>query len=270
VERYGNALRDFWGRIDAIVGEFVAATDENTILFVVSDHGFAPIDREMRVLRWLWDEKYTALNPLRSRVFYFPHFGGEVTINLAGRFPEGVVKPGEPYEELIAELRSKLLAVRDPAKGKAPIQAVFRADSLYAGPYAGNAPDLLFLPEPGYVFGRGSPFEEGGVFQDPSYTFSAFHDMRGIFLARGPHVTRGSAEQDLHLIDLTPTVLRVLGETIPVAMDGRPFASPFDEGFARAAPLRVGKRSIERTERSSVAEEMREKLEAIEALPYLQ
>ncbi len=268
-EMYRHAIRDFWIDIDRLVGDFVEATDSNTVLFVVSDHGFGPIHREMRVLRWLWDEGYCDINPTRSRVLYLPHYGGELAINRKDRFPNGVVAPGEEYEQLMSELTEKLLAVRDPANGKRVVSEVFRADRIYSGPHLDEAPDLLFLPEPGYFFGRGSPMEEGGTFGVPSYTFSAFHDMRGIFLVRGPHVRPGRGEKDLRLLDLAPTALRLLGETIPLRMDGRPFEGPFEESLEGAAPIRFADRPIEREVSDRRIGEMREKLDKLQALPYL-
>ncbi|RPJ48109.1 MAG: hypothetical protein EHM19_02360 [Candidatus Latescibacterota bacterium] len=270
VRRFEHAVRDFWIGIDEIVGRFVEATDDKTVLLVVSDHGFGPIYREMQLLRWLWNEGYCDINPMKSRVFYFPHFGGELTVNRTDRFRSGVVAPGEEYDRLLAELEEKLLAVRDPASGSRVVASVFRGDSIYSGPLQGSAPDLLFLPEPGYVFGRGSPLEPGDVFQKPSYTFSAYHEMRGILLARGPHVREGRGDTDLRLIDLAPTVLRLLGDTIPIEMDGRPFEGPFLDELGATAPLRIGKRPIEREASGALAEETREKLEKLQALPYLQ
>ncbi|MFH1679910.1 MAG: alkaline phosphatase family protein, partial [Candidatus Eisenbacteria bacterium] len=252
--RFEHTIRDFWIRLDEIVGRFVEATDENTVLLIVSDHGFGPIDREFQILRWLWNEGYCDPHPLKSRVFYFPHFGGQLTVNRTDRFPNGVVEPGEEYERLVAELEEKLLAVRDPLTGDRVVASVFRSDRIYSGPFLDDAPDLLFLAEPGYVFGRGSPMEEGEVFQEPSYTFSAYHEMRGILLALGPLVRRGRAESDLYLQDLAPTVLRLLGETIPIEMDGRPFEGLFDDEIARTAPLRIGKRPIGRDASGAVAE----------------
>lgn len=269
VEKYGNSIRDFWVRIDEIVGEFVAATDEKTILFVVSDHGFVPVNREIQLLRWLWDEGYCDRNPLKSRLLYFTHLGGRITVNRTDRFPDGVIEPGEEYEDLLADVTARLLEIRDPANGRKVVAEVYRADEILRGPYLEDAPDLFFLPERGYFIGRGSPLEEGELFQEPSFTFSAYHDRRGIFLARGPHVKRGRSETPLELFDLAPTVLRLLGETVPSGMDGGPFEGPFDAGLEAAAPLRVADRPIERDVEDRI-DENADRLKELKALPYLQ
>lgn len=270
VEKFRNTIRDFWIRMDEIVGEFIDATDENTILLVVSDHGFAPVNRELQLLRWLWDEGYCARNPMKSKALYFTHLGGRVTINRTDRFPDGVIEPGEEYDQLVDEIREKLLAVRDPENGKLVVAEIFRSDEIYTGPAVEDAPDILFLPEPGYFVGRGSPLEEGSLFQEPSFTFSAYHDRRGVFFARGPHVRLGKGEAPLDLRGLAPTVLRLLGETIPDQLDGVPFEAPFLPELETVAPLRTGSRAYERELSGSSIEENRKKLKQLEALPYLQ
>jgi type I phosphodiesterase/nucleotide pyrophosphatase len=43
VELYGAVLERYYGRIDAIVGRAIEATDETTLLFVTSSHGMEPV-----------------------------------------------------------------------------------------------------------------------------------------------------------------------------------------------------------------------------------
>ncbi|MBN1826578.1 MAG: alkaline phosphatase family protein [Candidatus Eisenbacteria bacterium] len=265
-ERYGSAIRDFWIRTDEIVGTFLDAMDDRTVLFVISDHGFGPVTRELQVLRWLWGEGYCDPNPVRSRVLYFTHLGGRMTVNDKKRFPMGVVEP-EARNALLHEIRDKLLALEDPENGAKVVRAAYKKEEIYNGPLMDDAPDLIFLPERGYFFGRGSPYEEGeGIFREPSYTFSAYHEPRGIFLAQGPFVKRGGVAGGMKLIDLVPTVLRLLGEPIPEEMDGRPMEGPFEPGIDERAPLRVTGRSITRDIPADAVAEARENLEA---LPYL-
>src|SRR5512137_2179870 len=43
-QRYGNAIRDIYARLDAVVGQMMALTPDATVM-VMSDHGFGPLHR---------------------------------------------------------------------------------------------------------------------------------------------------------------------------------------------------------------------------------
>ncbi len=264
--RFGNAIRDFWIRIDEMIGEFADAADDGTVLIILSDHGFRRVDRDLPVLRWLCEEGYCDSDPRRSRVLYFTNLGGRMTINTRGVFPEGVVEPGREYDALVEELKRKLLALRDDATGAIVVKNVYHRSEIYDGPALDDAPDLLFEPAGHYFFSRWSDKEGGSLFRPPSYTFSAYHDDEGILILRGPHVKKGVRGKEERLLDIAPTVLRLLGEVIPREMDGVAMTSPFDETLASAAPLRPGKRSTRREVDRGAASN---KAERMEALPYL-
>ncbi len=268
-EKYQNTIRDFWIRIDEIVGEFLERADENTIVLVASDHGFESVSREMAVLKWLWNEGYCDTDFPRSRVLYFTHLGGRMTINTKSAFKRGVVDGGREYDDLIAELEGKLTRLVDSETGERVVAEVYRRDEIYSGPYLDRAPDLLFEPRPGFFFGRGSPFDGTNLFREPSFTFSGYHNRRGILIVKGPHVKSGKRAppgERPRLMDLAPTLLRILGETVPRDMDGVPIDDLFTPGFEEIAPLREGNRSIDR----KIPDERREKeREGLEALPYL-
>ncbi len=265
-EKFGNAIRDFWIRTDEMVGEFLDDTDTNTVLFVLSDHGFRPVNRDFRVLKWLWDEGYCAVDPTRSKVLYFPHLGGRMTVNRSDRFEHGVIAPGAEYDSLIEELRGKLRALKDPLTGSAVVGAVYRSDEVYSGPFLADAPDLLLVPGKNFLFSRGSPMTDGSVFGLPEFTFSAYHDRRGIVMARGPHIRAGSGGPTPDLADIAPTILRILGETVPRDMDGDMIEGLFDSSFEEAAPLRKGNRPIRRKVPDA---KIREQRKDLKALPYL-
>ncbi len=50
---YGNALRDYYRRIDGWLGRFMAAVDDETDLIVVSDHGSGPLYKDVSLNEWL-------------------------------------------------------------------------------------------------------------------------------------------------------------------------------------------------------------------------
>ncbi len=268
LENFQSAIRDFWIRMDEMMGEFIDATADDTILFVVSDHGFRPVDRELMLLKWLWNEGYCHQNPPLSRVLYFPHLGGRMTINTTDRFKRGVVEPGAEYDALVDELKGKLIALRDPLTGERAVEKVHRSDEIYSGPCLADGPDLLLESGERFLFSRGSPMEGGSLFGAPSFTFSAYHNRRGILMARGPHIRKGvgSAKGKPSLQDLTPTIMRILGETVPREMDGVTIDGLFESSIDEAAPLREGGRSIERR---IPEEKIRKERDGLRALPYL-
>jgi arylsulfatase A-like enzyme len=50
---------------------------------------------------------------------------------------------------------------------------------------------------------------------------SGTHRMEGIFLAYGRRVAPGVRVEGADLTDLAPTILHLMGETVPTHMDGR-------------------------------------------------
>ena len=55
----------------------------------------------------------------RTRAYCPSAPGSGLWVNLRGREPEGIVAPGAEYERVVAELRERLLAFRDPRTGRA-------------------------------------------------------------------------------------------------------------------------------------------------------
>ena len=61
-------------------------------------------------------------------------------LNLAGRERDGIVQPGAEQEALLAELKTKLEAVRDPLSDQPAIKHAYRADEVYHGPLQNAGP----------------------------------------------------------------------------------------------------------------------------------
>jgi len=76
----------------------------------------------------------------KTRAFYASVSGRSVYVNLKGRQPHGIVEPGREYEELRAELKERLLGLKDPATGNHVAQAVHTREEVYSGPFVNQAP----------------------------------------------------------------------------------------------------------------------------------
>ncbi|HLY59584.1 MAG TPA: alkaline phosphatase family protein [Terriglobia bacterium] len=156
--KYGGVLEDMYAQMDQMLGKALAKLDGNTTLIVLSDHGFAPFERSFNLDTWLLQNGYIVLKPdanrgnkpgdlfsdvdwTRTRAYGLGLNG--LYLNLSGRERYGAVAPGATAEALINEIRGKLLAVRDPATGLAPVTRIDKAEDVYSGAYVASAPDML-------------------------------------------------------------------------------------------------------------------------------
>ncbi len=159
---------------------------------------------------------------------------GNVYVNLKGREPEGTVEPGPEYEALRDEIIAGLRELRDPEWGTPVFQEVHRREELYHGPYAEAGPDIVAVKDHRYhvavVDWRGGdevvvPLGEGIQFVSDA---SGQHDLYGIFIAWGHGIRHGKELQGARLVDMAPTILHALRETIPTEMDGRVLMEAFE------------------------------------------
>jgi len=233
VERYRHVIRDTYVRMDALIGEVAEQIDDDSVLMVLSDHGFKSFRRCVDLNAWLLDRGFLVLedgatttdmlqdiNWARTKA-YSMGFGG-IYLNLSGREAFGIVSP-EEAEELKSKIQVALLAMEDPeAKGTRPIRAVHDREQAYWGPYVSDAPDLFVGFEPGYRSAwtcvTGGLGEQ--VIEDNVRPWSGDHNMNpeqvpGVLFANRP-----LGGKEAKITDIAPTVLRLFGVEPPEYMDG--------------------------------------------------
>jgi predicted AlkP superfamily phosphohydrolase/phosphomutase len=244
---YGDTVLEVYQRADEIVGQVMESLDGNTLLIVLSDHGFNSFRRAVNLNTHLAMQGFLKLKPVAGSTDRTLHdlFGhgefwpnvdwtgskayalglGQVYINLRGREKDGLVEPGEEYEQVIEEVRQSLLRLRDPENGKRMIISVSRGDEIYHGPYTDQAPDLVVGFAPGYRVSwqtclGGMP---EGIVVDNDRRWSGDHcsvdpaHTKGTLLSNRPLFVK-----DAGVMDIAPTILRYLEVEIPDDVDGRP------------------------------------------------
>jgi predicted AlkP superfamily phosphohydrolase/phosphomutase len=182
-----------------------------------------------------------------------------ISINLKGREPGGIVAPGPEYEQVRQTLAERLLRLRCPETGEPIVEGVVFREEVYHGPEAYRAPDLLFhWNKHAYVHrpsprGRGNGFlkalspaelEEAELRDRPS----GIHRDVGIFIGVGPRLKRGSTLPPADLVDVTPTILYLLGLPVPDYMDGRVMTHAVDDALLAGRPVRRSQASGEPVE----------------------
>ncbi len=251
--RFDRAMREVYQRIDAIVGAAMDRLDDDTLFMVVSDHGFSTFRRQINYNTWLYQHGFLALKGKTRarnleqlfdrdvrRVDVFSGIDwsrtkawamglGSIYINLVGREPQGVVMPGEEYDEVVRQIREGLEAEVDPATGLRPVFRVYTRDEI-AGQYdAEKFPDLRASNIITYRVSWQDTL--GGlstqVFEDNDRTWSADHCSLEPTLIPGILFVNRRLDVELpRMIDVAPSILAELGLDPPEPLDGRPVWKP--------------------------------------------
>jgi predicted AlkP superfamily phosphohydrolase/phosphomutase len=198
-----------------------------------------------------------------------------IWINLQGREPQGIVKPGAEYEDLRDELIDRLCAVRDLHTGLPVVNGVYRREEVYYGPEVQRSPDLII--DWNYeviVSGYRSTLPDGRevVIDRPAdvverRNISGDHRPEGILILAGPGVRCGQTISGAQIGDVAPTLLYLLGLPVPEMMDGRARLDALDPALVAARPLRmqaqeaapvVGERTLSDEEEDQVLRRLRD------------
>ena len=143
--------------LDAHLGDVAARLGDDDALFVVSDHGFAPIRAEVHLNRWLAEEGFLRLEgaapgslaDIGPGTTAFALDPGRIYLHRKNRYPLGEVSPGDEAD-LLADLAGRLAALRHPDGDEPVCGGVLGAVQAFSGPALADAPDLTVLPGPGF------------------------------------------------------------------------------------------------------------------------
>lgn len=232
-----RVIEELYTRMDNLVGRVMKEIDADTLLMVVSDHGFKSFARCFNLNAWLHQNGYLALKDgksesgdwfedvdwSRTRAYTMGLNG--LYLNIKGREREGIVSPGVESEELKEELRAKLNGLIDPAKGSVAITGMFDCEGVYAGPYVDNAPDLIV----GYGAGFRASWDSvmgkvtGSIFEDNTKAWSGDHCVDPRLVPGVLFSNRKISAERTAIVDVAPTVLKLFGLSLPGHLDGKPW-----------------------------------------------
>jgi predicted AlkP superfamily phosphohydrolase/phosphomutase len=235
-ENGGGAIEDLYRRADALVGKTLPHVDEQTVLFVLSDHGFASFRRGVNLNTWLHRNGYLALkNGASESGTYFQGVDwsrtkayalglGGVYLNLRGRESEGIVERGPEAAALEQELVGKLSNLQDDELGRTAIRQAYATKSLYQGPYLDAGPDLIIGFDEGYRTSWDAATGKVGcsVIEDNLKAWSGDHCIDPPLVPGVLFSNRKIDSGDPGIEDLAPTALELFGIRKPDWMEGKP------------------------------------------------
>ncbi len=234
--KWQDAIGQVYEKADELLGKLQPVIDDpDSVLMVISDHGFTNFRRCININSWLRDNGYlflkdeTALESgewfegvdwERTKAFALGLTG--IFINRKGREKSGIVHEGKEYRDLCQEIAEKLENMIDPATGKRCCRRVAISQRYFDGPYRFDAPDLLVGWDGGYRFSWEAAVGQvtAEAFSDNTRSWSGDHCVDpdvvpGVFLC-----DRALAKAEPRLVDIPATVLRLFGQEVPGYMQG--------------------------------------------------
>jgi predicted AlkP superfamily phosphohydrolase/phosphomutase len=132
-----------------------SADQEGNGFYMLSDHGFCLIKKEVYLNAWLRQNGYlefeqeppAEISDLKKTSKAFALDPSRIYLNRVGKFPKGFLTTAQA-EELRKEIKEKLLTLE--YEGEKVLQAVYFPEEIYTGPETRNAPDIICVSKHGF------------------------------------------------------------------------------------------------------------------------
>ncbi len=157
----------------------------------------------------------------RTKAFSMGHVG-QIYINVKGLHPQGIVEPGTEEWEVRQQVLDALEKLRHPVTGQPVVDKIILRTQEFSGPFAENAPDLQVVLDNYRCISFPLFATTPEVFTGQIRGDSGSHRREGIFIASGPGIHAGETREAASILDVAPTIMYLLGQPVPVEMDGHP------------------------------------------------
>jgi predicted AlkP superfamily phosphohydrolase/phosphomutase len=240
---FENVIEEHYILVDSLIEELLELLPPETAVLLVSDHGAKGMAGGICINEWLIRQGYLVLKErpkeltrfdklqvdwTRTRAWGEGGYYGRVFLNVAGREPQGVI-PRTECTSFRDRLIQEIEAIPDD-HGKPIGTRAMKAEDLYQQ-CNGVPSDLLVY------FGNLHWRSVGTVGHPGIHTFEndtgpddANHAEYGIFIFAGPKIRPLGQIEDRHLMDITPTVLTMMGQAVPPQLQGRPMRDIVTDG----------------------------------------
>jgi len=233
-----DVIRKHYQACDAVIGRVLDRTSGDTLLIVLSDHGFNSFQRGVHLNAWLQQNGFLALKPGMAAGHeageFFKHVDwgrtqayalgiGSIYLNVRGREASGIVDPA--HSETVADdIARGLTGLVDSARGTPAIRSVATKRAIYSGAYVDEAPDLVVGFAGGYRASwttalGGIPAE---LFEDNVKKWGGDHIIDPALVPGVLFMNRAFDGSRAHLVDMAPTVLGAFGIARTGVMEGVP------------------------------------------------
>jgi predicted AlkP superfamily phosphohydrolase/phosphomutase len=235
---YEHIAEEYYAEIDSAIGTLLTHTDEHTAVLIVSDHGSMRMSGCFCINQWLAAKGYlTLLKPVapgtpieraevdwsKTRVWGAGGYYARLFFNVRGREPSGIVDP-EEVPQLRSDLARDLALVTQPDGSPMKVD-IMDPHTIYRS-VRGDPPDLmLYFDDLRWRSAGTMGYPTLWLRENDTGPDDAVHGFDGVFVFFDPEHPEGRDIGRQNILDITPTLLRWLGESIPDNVQGKPMAA---------------------------------------------
>jgi len=186
--KYHNIFCRHFEKIDNVIGEIASEISDDTLLVILSDHGFELLEKEVYINYLLMQAGFLQFqkdSPLDlTNICYgtkaFVLDPARIYLNLKGKFPCGTLEDSQA-EQVLCELENLFASLE--VDGKKVIKDIYRKKQIYSGQYFDDAPDLVLVAAEGFDLKAKLRIEQltgKGIFTGKHTQDTAFFIIRGL------------------------------------------------------------------------------------------
>lgn len=233
---------------------------EETMVILISDHGFTHLDWNPYVKEHLArkglldymldlthdDPSNLSINWGNTKCHPLEPCHAHIFINLKGRDPKGIVDPKD-YKKVQNEIINALMDMKDPETGENVVAiAVTKEESaalgIQEGPGYDRIGDVVYAWKPGYmshpfIYRTSVKYRDGseriisnpelyepavlcGNFTGVHLALPSLHSMHACMVMAGPGMSKYERKFPAKIIDVAPTISKILGIDVPKDAEG--------------------------------------------------
>ena len=260
-EEKRQILIKYYEEIDGILGRVISLIDENTILIIVSDHGFEPLYKYVGINNFLIQGAF--IESRRNKQVFTKEnitdflrkikiedigkiFPGKI-LNIAqkiipskidfststayGTYTSSVsinkafLRTERAYEDTKRRLIDFFYSISDEETGEKIVEKVYTQDEACSGNHLDKAPDLTIVFKKGYEPKRWAKSTIEPIKRIRNRNVKTGTHM-GSSARRGIFIASGKGitknfSLEANIVDVAPTILHMLGAPVLSSMDGR-------------------------------------------------
>lgn len=232
---FEGVMLNYYKMLDEKVGELLELIDDETVVLVASDHGGKPMKGAFCINSWLEEQgllrfkkpvagisrlQEADVDWVNTVAWGWGGYYARIFLNVKGREEQGIVEPDD-YEKVRDEIVEKIKGIQGP-HGESWDTMVLKPEDIFPE-CRGDPPDLMVYFDDLYWRSAGT-IGHGSLYLPENDTGpdDCVHDKMGLYIYFDPKRDLGGMFQRRNILDVAPTLLRVMGLPIPADMEGNP------------------------------------------------